>query len=77
LTIDEAIRHCLNVAETCTVKECAGDHRQLADWLKDYKRLKTIELGKARCTTCKHYGTHAVECRECYEYSRWEGVEDD
>lgn len=73
MTIEDAIRHCIEVAEGCTVRECAEDHRQLADWLKDYKRLKTIELGKARCTTCKHYGTYAVECRECYQYNLWDG----
>lgn len=59
LTLDEAIKHCLEEAgelqkradsaelidildgldvEAC--KECAADHRQLAEWLMDYKDLK-------------------------------------
>ena len=43
-------------------KECASEHRQLAEWLKDYKRLKKQELkpghwyvnewGNITCTEC-------------------------
>ena len=42
MTIDEAIRHCLNVAETCTVKACAEEHRQLAEWLMELKRARVL-----------------------------------
>ena len=74
MTIDEAIRHYLNVAETCTVKECAGDHRQLADWLRDYKRLLAKESGKLRCRTCIHFeDDKAEECGRCFMYSEWKG----
>lgn len=59
LTLDEAIKHCLEVAgeqqmradieemigvldrwdvESC--KECAADHRQLAEWLMELKDLR-------------------------------------
>lgn len=59
LTLDEAIKHCLEVAgeqqeradsaelidvldgldvEAC--KECAADHRQLAEWLTELKELR-------------------------------------
>ena len=69
MTIDEAIKHCLEVAEendlaaetyeilaennhnayerltaetnSSRCAECAADHRQLAEWLTDYKELKT------------------------------------
>lgn len=44
MTLDGAIKHAEEVAEnkgnqikTCI--ECAEEHRQLAEWLKDYKRL--------------------------------------
>lgn len=99
MTIDEAIRHCLEVAERNDAEglrirlngerpdelgrtmisciRCRDEHRQLAEWLKDYKRLKTIETGKARCTTCKHYGTYEIECRKCYQYNLWEGIDED
>ena len=74
MTIDEAIRHCLNVAETCTVKACANDHRQLATWLKDYKRLLVKESGvDIRCGNCKHDGSGDGVCGKCYAYSAWEG----
>ena len=52
MTLDEAIKHCEEVTEelnkricdfdkeyntSCYV--CAKEHRQLSEWLKDYKRL--------------------------------------
>ena len=60
MTLDEAIKHCLEVAERYETRakiidrrklgsalenptachECAADHRQLAEWLTDYKELK-------------------------------------
>lgn len=50
MTLDEAIKHAEEVADghdrikqikAVTLEECrcAEDHRQLAEWLKDYKRL--------------------------------------
>ena len=49
MTLDEAIKHAEEVAEEHTkyniyggfesCDECAEEHRQLAEWLKDYKRL--------------------------------------
>ena len=59
LTLDEAIQHCLDVAEqndkdlkdaialgviapeeVNSCESCIADHKQLAEWLKDYKYLK-------------------------------------
>ena len=59
LTLEEAISHCLEVAEqndaqaekwreeggeewgkTTACRECAADHRQLAEWLKELKSLR-------------------------------------
>lgn len=39
MNLGEAIAHAEEVAETVSCKECTEDHRQLAEWLKDYKRL--------------------------------------
>ncbi len=47
MTRDEAIKHCYEKAEQLEkgaedgseCKKCAEEHRQLAEWLKDYKRL--------------------------------------
>ena len=54
-------------------KKCAEEHRQLAIWLRDYKRLLAKESGKLRCRTCVFFGMLGEECGKCYEYSRWEG----
>lgn len=59
MTLDEAIKHCLEVAEqndaqvekwqkeggeqwgkTTVCRECAADHRQLAEWLMELKDLR-------------------------------------
>lgn len=47
MTIDEAIKHCMDIAETQEMcsngKKCAKEHRQLAEWLKELKALKEQE----------------------------------
>lgn len=52
MTLEEAIKHAEEVAEkneavvrikgeyAPSCAKCAEEHRQLAEWLKDYKRLK-------------------------------------
>lgn len=58
-------------------QKCANDHRQLAEWLKDYKRLLAKESGvDIRCGNCKHDGSGDGMCGKCYEYSRWESEAD-
>ena len=52
MTLEEAIRHCEEVAKSCQLKaydierddykdleECAAEHRQLAEWLKELKAV--------------------------------------
>ena len=34
MTIDEAIEHAKEVARTCDDSECAAEHMQLAEWLR-------------------------------------------
>ena len=43
MTIDEAIRHCDEIAAGCG--ECADEHRQLAEWLRELKRLREVPDG--------------------------------
>ena len=45
MTLEEAIVHCEEVANDRAgcCEDCAEEHRQLAEWLKDYKRLKEKE----------------------------------
>lgn len=43
MTIDEAIKHCEEVAEEQEkneCNECAAEHRQLAEWLKELKAYR-------------------------------------
>lgn len=44
MTIDDAIRHCEEVADGMTeqgkCEECAAEHKQLAEWLKEFKQLR-------------------------------------
>lgn len=44
MTIDEAILHCKEVALRCSEeqRECALEHVQLIDWLKEVKCLRKI-----------------------------------
>lgn len=66
MTLDEAIKHCEEVAENQEwlsesyddesmgaklCKECASEHRQLAEWLKDLKEYRDVRVG---CEYCKH-----------------------
>ena len=46
MTLDEAIKHCEEVAEEQEEKEClecAAEHRQLAEWLKELKAYRKAE----------------------------------
>jgi hypothetical protein len=63
LTLDEAIKHCEEVAEKYCEKveegltaddfcdSCASEHRQLAEWLRELKDYKDARVG---CEYCKH-----------------------
>lgn len=67
LSLEEAIKHCLEVAEANEkmieydlaytdeqkeeCRECASEHRQLAKWLKELKAYKDARVG---CEYCKH-----------------------
>jgi len=43
MTLDEAIKHCNEVAKaiaTSGCEECAKEHKQLADWLTELKTYR-------------------------------------
>ena len=44
-TIDGAIKHCEDVAESCACldKECSEEHKQLAKWLLELREYKELE----------------------------------
>ena len=39
MTLNEAIKHAENVAETCGISACAEEHKQLIEWLRQLKNL--------------------------------------
>ena len=39
MTLDDAIKHCQKVAKESDC-ECANEHKQLAEWLKELKKFK-------------------------------------
>lgn len=92
MTIDEAIKHCEDVAERYERMEdshddklreeclqCAADHRQLAEWLRDLRKAKRL-LGEAMralndsscnkdCRQCKwNNGGCEISCRFAWKY---------
>ena len=102
MTIDEAIKHCEEVAEAeersaklhqrpdrgvkgsgkryLSCIECAKEHRQLAEWLRELKAYQdspVLQRWLKQCDTCKYRHKKASEppCRRCchtyrnkYEY---------
>ena len=75
MTLDEAIKHCLEVAEkeeqfcvqddrSCLFQkshaECAADHRQLAEWLTELKQWRRVY------GICPSYEMCIPECKEGY-----------
>lgn len=39
MTLEEAIKHCKDIALSCTNKECALEHFQLLKWLQEYSNI--------------------------------------
>lgn len=85
LTLDEVIKHCLEVAEQkeckmtsddgytdVSMKQCAADHRQLADWLRELKDLR--EENKVLISECdrliKEKGELLKKSEQVAEYKR-------
>ncbi len=80
MTLNEAIKHAEEVAEEKEKEgkllyeseaaiigclKCAGEHRQLAEWLKDYKRLLEQEsvLDKIRAEIEQIVKPDELDCR--------------
>ena len=69
MTLDEAIKHAEEVANGMTAQgkcpECAEEHRQLAEWLKDYKRLLEQEPKYCDRNICTKNEYNGIGCDEC------------
>ena len=78
MTLDEAIRHCEEVAwendkkamcveeayqttEQQNCEQCAADHRQLADWLRELQQWRRVY------SVCPSYEMCIPECKEGYD----------
>ena len=69
MILEEAIKHCEELAEKCdliaeaskTIKDnrnyrrCAEEHRQLAEWLKELQRYQWIPCSERMPTKAGHY----------------------
>lgn len=74
MTIDEAIVHCEEVAEEHTkynfyggyegCDECAEEHRQLAEWLKELKLYREMLIDRP-CEVCEFHKTGSCSRWEC------------
>lgn len=60
MTLEEAIKHCEEKGRGCT--ECAADHRQLSNWLKELKNLRR----KQPQNTWKPSDEQIKVCKEVY-----------
>lgn len=91
MDIDEAILHCEEVADRCMITDgnikCGNDHRQLAEWLKELKRLKAAQLepqkmakwvkngNKFICPFCgTSFTTASEEVRSAHKYCYYCGA---
>ena len=80
MTLDEAIKHCLEVAEkeeqfcvqddrSCLFQkshaECAADHRQLAEWLMELKEL-SLQIEAPRLGSIEEYHYELAKCKTAF-----------
>lgn len=70
MTLDEAILHCEEVAERCAItddnRKCEIEHRQLAEWLRELKKLrKQSKTGRWIIYTVSPIDGQDVMCSEC------------
>ena len=62
MTLDEAIEHAKEIANTCDDRQCAADHAQLAEWLQ---RARDAEQTAKRCAQC------SLALKKTIEDLRW------
>lgn len=65
MTLEEAIEHCEQKA--CGNRECAKEHRQLADWLKELQAIKMNNINN-----CKEIEERYPLCINCCELKQQE-----
>ena len=79
MTIDEAIKHCLDIADgqdKCAeisvsehakerISQCAAEHRQLAEWLTELQELK-LQIEAPRLGSIEEYHYELAKCKAAF-----------
>ena len=69
MTLDEAIKHCMDIAETQEMcsngKKCAEEHRQLAEWLMELKEL-SLQIEAPRLGSIEEYHYELAKCKTAF-----------
>jgi len=76
LSLSDAIKHCEEVAETNEKEgclECASEHRQLAEWLRELKRDREV---LTELDTAIEYYENCECCQGFREYPTSRFIED-
>ena len=81
MSIDEAIQHCEEMALCAKNGECGEEHRQLAEWLRELKRLRAepVRHGRwilqANNERTNYRWNVTAECSECCDEKKeiWAG----
>ena len=85
MTLDEAIKHCLDIADgqdKCAdisvsehakerIRECANDHRQLVEWLTELKKRRESDVQPVK--RGRWIETHISLCKWIPEDEKEEG----
>ena len=63
MTLEEAIIHCEDVANDRAgcCEDCAEEHRQLAEWLKELRAYRQMDTPRVTCINCRHIDIRNVQ----------------
>jgi hypothetical protein len=71
--LDQAIQHALEVAGSCENKQCAIDHKQLAEWLVELKTIRGAKMKIKAILSC--INSARDNAGNCYWAFRWTDTE--
>lgn len=72
LTLDEAIEHANDVADTEECEHCASEHKQLADWLSELKDIKNRYAYLA--ADFDNYKKRSIQRETSYSYNATKAI---
>ena len=68
--LEEAIKHCKEIAED-ECGDCGFEHKQLADWLEDYKNTREKQVAKKvekEVVDEQEKSGYAETCPSCHKF---------